>query len=116
MKDFDEAYCDNCMCKDDPCRLIENARTWIKTHDTGKRLFEDVANDYLGAFRPFMMAWCDEFGGHIMAIDDVAYAQGRKAYDDNEIHNPHSEVPGLHGDKLWRSWNRGYNDRRKEMI
>ncbi|MFA5378287.1 MAG: hypothetical protein WC455_21210 [Dehalococcoidia bacterium] len=25
--------------------------------------FEDVAKEYPGAFRPFMIAWCDEFGG-----------------------------------------------------
>jgi len=64
MKEFDEMDCNGCMCND-PCRLIEQARTWIKTHAgtiTG-RLFEDVAEEYPGAFRPFMMAWCDEFGG-----------------------------------------------------
>jgi len=62
MKEFDEAYCDTCMCQDAACDLIENARTWIKIHTDliGKRFFEDVAKDYPGAFRPFMMAWCED--------------------------------------------------------
>ncbi len=65
MKELDELYCDHCMCRDDPCRLIENARTWIKIHADRicARFFEDVAEEYPGAFRPFMMAWCEEFGG-----------------------------------------------------
>lgn len=76
MKEFDELYCDHCMCQDDSCRMIENARTWIKIHadlieksffpqqPIGKnKYFEDWAKDYPGAFRPFMIAWCDEFGG-----------------------------------------------------
>ena len=68
MKEFAEYYCDHCMCQlFEPmtCGLVENARTWIKTHADliGSRFFEDVANDYPGPFRPFMMAWCDEFGG-----------------------------------------------------
>jgi len=49
-----------------------------------------------------------------MAIDKSAYEQGRKAYDNNDIHNPYNNVPGLHGEKLWGSWNRGWNDRKRE--
>ncbi len=66
MKELDELYCDHCMCREwEACRLIEAARTWIKIHATliGARFFEDVAKDYPGAFQPFMIAWCDEFGG-----------------------------------------------------
>ena len=64
MKEFSEAYCDHCMCREwASCGLIESARVWIKTHITEGRFFEDVAKDYPGAFRPFMIAWCDEFGG-----------------------------------------------------
>lgn len=65
MDELDKYYCDHCMCNDDPCRLIENARTWIRSHNDliGKRFFEDVAKEYPGASRPFMIAWCDEFGG-----------------------------------------------------
>lgn len=65
MKEFAEYYCDRCMCQDVTCSLIENARTWIRSHADliGKRFFEDVAKDYPGPFLPFMNAWCDEFGG-----------------------------------------------------
>jgi hypothetical protein len=66
MKEFAEYYCDRCMCREwQSCRLIANARTWIKTHadQIGPRFFEDVVEEYPGAFRPFMVAWCDEFGG-----------------------------------------------------
>ena len=65
MKEFDEYYCDRCMCQDVTCRMIEAARTWIRTHSEsiGSRFFEAVAEEYPGPFRPFMMAWCDEFGG-----------------------------------------------------
>ena len=65
MKEFDEYYCDRCMCKDDPCRLIENARSWLRLRPgiDSKMSFETAAEIYPGAFRPFMLAWCDEFGG-----------------------------------------------------
>jgi hypothetical protein len=66
MKEFEEAYCDRCMCREwATCARIEIARVWIRTHGSliGTRFFEDVATDYPGAFRPFMLAWCDEFGG-----------------------------------------------------
>ena len=64
MKAYDEMYCDRCLCSG-PCGLVENARTWIRTHSDliGDRLFEVVAMEYPGAFRPFMIAWADEFGG-----------------------------------------------------
>jgi hypothetical protein len=65
MKEFAEVYCDRCMCQDAACSLIEQARIWIKSHKSliGKRFYEDVAEDYPGAPRPFMLAWYDEFGG-----------------------------------------------------
>ena len=68
MKEFAELYCDHCMCQlFEPmtCSLVDSARVWIRTHmdRIGSRLFEDVAKEYPGAFRPFMMAWCEEFGG-----------------------------------------------------
>lgn len=59
MKEFDEIYCDRCMCLDEHCRLIENARVWIRIHAIGRRLFEEVVMEYHGAFRPFMMAWVE---------------------------------------------------------
>jgi hypothetical protein len=49
-------------------------------------------------------------------IDQVAYQEGQSAFKKGEIHNPYNDVPGTKGDKLWASWNRGYNDaRRKEL-
>lgn len=46
-------------------RAIYKARRWIKLHkfDIGKRFFEDVAEEYPGDYRAFMIAWCDEYGG-----------------------------------------------------
>lgn len=66
MKEFDEMYCDRCMCSDWlTCTQIGAAQIWIKTHSDkiNGRFFEDVAKEYPGASRPFMIAWCDEFGG-----------------------------------------------------
>jgi hypothetical protein len=65
MKELSDVYCDRCMCQDASCSLIESARIWIKSHESliGKRLYEDVATEYPGAPRPFMLAWVDEFGG-----------------------------------------------------
>lgn len=65
MKEYDEFYCDRCMCRDETCGLIESARVWIRQNieKIGKRFFEDVVDEYPGAPRPFMMAWCEEFGG-----------------------------------------------------
>jgi hypothetical protein len=65
MKEFAEYYCNSCMCQDDSCRLIEQARTWLRSRPllSKKMLFEEAAEIYPGASRPFMMAWCDEFGG-----------------------------------------------------
>lgn len=63
MKEFDEYYCDRCMCQHKVCGLVENARTWIRQHEINGRFFEDVVVEYPGAPRPFMLAWCDEFGG-----------------------------------------------------
>lgn len=65
MKEFEEYYCDRCMCQHKICSLVENARIWIKMHPDviETRFFEDVVNEYPGAPRPFMLAWCEEFGG-----------------------------------------------------
>lgn len=65
MKTIAETYCDSCMCQNAACDLIENARIWIRQNadSINGKLFEDAAKGYPGAFRPFMMAWCDEFGG-----------------------------------------------------
>ena len=64
MKAYDEYYCDRCMCRD-PCGLVEQAKTWIRQRPgiSEKMLFETAAETYPGAFRPFMLAWADEFGG-----------------------------------------------------
>lgn len=66
MKEYDEIFCNQCLCyRGTSCQLLEGARMWILTHaeQIGDRFFEDVAEEYPGAFRPFMMAWCEEFGG-----------------------------------------------------
>jgi hypothetical protein len=48
-------------------------------------------------------------------IDKKAYQQGQTAFDADQIHNPYNESSGVHGEKLWGSWNRGWNDRRQEL-
>ena len=64
--------CEDCLCSgeiSEQCPLISKATRWIEANKTeiGDRFFEVVAEDYVkiwpGEYRPFMLAWCDLFGG-----------------------------------------------------
>jgi len=63
--------CSDCRCTSsdvDLCEDVRHARRWlIDSDELEDAVFEDAVVKYTslhpGKFRPFMMAWCDLFGG-----------------------------------------------------
>ena len=64
--------CDVCLCTEHDikqCESIVQAKSWLLENqpETVGLMFETVAEMYESVrpnqFRPFMMAWCDMFGG-----------------------------------------------------